>query len=174
MTGSLGFFYLASVLVIVGGILVVTTRNIVYAAFALLVSMLGTAGVFLLAFAEFLAIVQILIYGGAVVIVVLFALMLTRIEDFRKLSQNNRWYLAAIASIALFLMLVIFTLSTSVPTSDRQGVSIKELGEHLFTYWAVPFEVASIVLLIALIGAIVLVKRNVSGSKHEGGSRFHD
>ena len=128
MTGSLAFFYLASILVIGGGILVVTARNIVYAAFALLVSMLGTAGIFLLAFAEFLAIVQILIYGGAVVIVVLFALMLTRIEDFRKLSQNNRWYLSAIASIALFLMLVIFTLSTSVQTSHREGVSIKELG----------------------------------------------
>ena len=75
MTGSLAFFYLASILVIGGGILVVTARNIVYAAFALLVAMLGTAGIFLLAFAEFLAIVQILIYGGAVVIVVLFALM---------------------------------------------------------------------------------------------------
>ena len=101
------------------------------------------------------------------VIVVLFALMLTRIEDFRKLSQNNRWYLSAIASIALFLMLVIFTLSTSVQTSHREGVSIKELGEHLFTHWAVPFEVASIVLLIALIGSVVLVKRNDSGSEHD-------
>ena len=82
MTGSLILFYIAATLVILGGIGVVITKNIVYAAFSLLVSMIGIAGVFLLAFAEFLALVQILIYGGAVVIVILFALMLTRIEDF--------------------------------------------------------------------------------------------
>ena len=74
MTGSLILFYTAATLVILVGIGVVITKNIVYAAFSLLVSMIGIAGVFLLAFAEFLALVQILIYGGAVVIVILFAL----------------------------------------------------------------------------------------------------
>ena len=67
----------------------VLTRNIVYAAFALLVALLGVAGIFLLAFAEFLALVQVLIYGGAIVSVVLFALMLTRIEDFQHLSRQQ-------------------------------------------------------------------------------------
>ena len=67
MTGSLILFYVAAAFVISGGIGVVVSKNIVYCAFSLLVSMIGIAGVFLLAFAEFLALVQILIYGGAVV-----------------------------------------------------------------------------------------------------------
>ena len=80
-------FYVAAALTIGGGLVVVMTRNIVYAALALLVSLMGVAGVFLIAFAEFLALVQVLIYGGAIIIVFLFALMLTRIEDF---SRPNR------------------------------------------------------------------------------------
>ena len=82
-------FYLAAALTIGGGLVVVMTRNIVYAALALLVSLMGVAGVFLLAFAEFLALVQVLIYGGAIIIVFLFALMLTRIEDFARLNRSS-------------------------------------------------------------------------------------
>ena len=72
------------------------TRNIVHAAFALLVAMVGVAGVFLLMFAEFLALVQILIYGGAIVIVILFALMLTRIQDFEHLTDHRQWPIARV------------------------------------------------------------------------------
>ena len=95
ITPSLALFYLAATLVMAGALGVVLTRNIVYAAFALLASLLGVAGVFLLMFAEFLALVQVLIYGGAVVIVVLFSLMLTRIQDFERLTDHRQWPLAA-------------------------------------------------------------------------------
>ena len=159
---SLVFFYLAAALVIAGGLGVVFTRNIVYAAFALLASMLGVAGVFLLMFAEFLALVQVLIYGGAVVIVVLFSLMLTRIQDFENLTDHRQWPLAAVISIGVFVLLAASIVTTSVRTVERQSVGFLALGESLFTDWAVPFEVASLVLLVALIGSIVLV-RTVGG-----------
>ena len=162
MTGSLIFFYTAATLVILGGIGVVITKNIVYAAFSLLVSMIGIAGVFLLAFAEFLALVQILIYGGAVVIVILFALMLTRIEDFRDLSDSRNRPLALLVSLILFAVLVASLIQTPTSTGDRSHVSMVELGESLFTDWAIPFEVASLVLLVALIGAIVIVRRDTT------------
>ena len=162
MTGSLILFYIAAVLVLSGGIGVVVTRNIVYAAFSLLVSMMGIAGVFLLAFAEFLALVQILIYGGAVVIVILFALMLTRIDDFRDISDNPNRPLAFVVSLVLFAMLVASLAKTPTPEGDRSPVSMVELGESLFTDWAIPFEVASLVLLVALVGAIVIVRRDAS------------
>ena len=162
MTGSLIFFYTAATLVILGGIGVVITKNIVYAAFSLLVSMIGIAGVFLLAFAEFLALVQILIYGGAVVIVILFALMLTRIEDFRDLSDSRNRPLALLVSLILFAVLVASLIQTPTSTGERSHVSIVELGESLFTDWAIPFEVASLVLLVALIGAIVIVRRDTT------------
>ena len=162
MTGSLIFFYTAATLVILGGIGVVITKNIVYAAFSLLVSMIGIAGVFLLAFAEFLALVQILIYGGAVVIVILFALMLTRIEDFRDLSDSRNRPLALLVSLILFAVLVASLIQTPTSTGERSHLSMVELGESLFTDWAIPFEVASLVLLVALIGAIVIVRRDTT------------
>ena len=162
MTGSLILFYIAATLVILGGIGVVITKNIVYAAFSLLVSMIGIAGVFLLAFAEFLALVQILIYGGAVVIVILFALMLTRIEDFRDLSDSRNRPLALLVSLILFAVLVASLIQTPSSIGERSHVSMVELGESLFTDWAIPFEVASLVLLVALIGAIVIVRRDTT------------
>ena len=140
-----------------GALGVVITRNIVYAAFALLVALLGVAGLFLLAFAEFLALVQVLIYGGAIVIVVLFTLMLTRIEDFANLSDNRQWPAAAVVALAIFALLTAAVLLTEVRTTTRQEVGFESLGETLFTEWAVPFEVASLVLLVALIGAVIMV-----------------
>ena len=155
---SLAFFYVASALVIAGALGVALSRNIVYAAFSLLAAMLGVAGVFLLMFAEFLALVQVLIYGGAVVIVVLFSLMLTRIQDFENLTDHRQWPLAAVTAVAVFGLLTAAILTTSVRTVERQSVGFFELGESLFTDWAIPFEVASLVLLVALIGSIVLVR----------------
>ena len=155
---SLVFFYAAAALVLGGGLGVVLTRNIVYAAFALLASLMGVAGVFLLMFAEFLALVQVLIYGGAVVIVVLFSLMLTRIQDFERLTDHRQWPLGAVAAVAVFCLLTAAVLTTSVRTVDPEGVPFAALGQSLFTDWAVPFEVASLVLLVALIGSVVLVR----------------
>ena len=135
----------------------VMTRNIIYAAFSLLVALLGVAGLFLLAFAEFLALVQVLIYGGAIIIVILFTLMLTRIEDFEHLSDNRQWPIAAVAATAIFGLLAASVLLTDVRTAERQGIEFETLGNALFAQWAVPFEIASLVLLVALIGAVVMV-----------------
>ncbi len=158
VTPSLVLFYVVAALTLGGALGVVMTRNIVYAAFALLASLLGVAGIFLLAFAEFLALVQVLIYGGAIVIVILFALMLTRIEDFEHLTDHRQWPVAAIVAIAVFGIIAATIVTTAVRTTDRQGISFEALGNSLFTQWAVPFEVASLVLLVALIGSVVLVR----------------
>ena len=157
---SLILFYFAGALTLGGALGVVLTRNIVYAAFALLVALMGVAGIFLLAFAEFLALVQVLIYGGAIVVVILFALMLTRIEDFEHLSDNRQWPIAAVIAVSIFGLLAAAVVGTSVRTASRQGIGFEVLGESLFTQWAVPFEVASLVLLVALIGGVVLVRRS--------------
>ena len=161
-------FYLAGVLVIGGAVGVVTSRNIVYAAFGLLASLMGVAGLFLLTFAQFLALVQVLIYGGAVVIVIIFALMLTKLEDFRKLSEHRAWPVGLIAAIAVLGLMIAAILRTPVITGPKTGVAFTAVGESLFRDWAVPFEVASLVLLIALIGAVVMVRR--SGGDEGGGT----
>ena len=158
VTVSMVLFYVVGALTLGGALGVVMTRNIVYAAFALLASLMGVAGIFLLAFAEFLALVQVLIYGGAIVIVILFALMLTRIEDFEHLTDHRQWPVAAIVAIAVFGVIAATIVTTTVRTTERQGISFEALGDSLFTQWAVPFEVASLVLLVALIGSVVLVR----------------
>lgn len=158
ITPTLALFYVAGALTLGGALVVVMSRNIVYAAFGLLASMVGVAGLFLLAFAEFLALAQLLIYGGAVVIVILFALMLTRIEDFESLSDHPQWPIAAVVAIAVFGVIAATILATASPASERTGVSFAALGISLFTEWAVAFEVASLVLLVALIGAVVMVR----------------
>ncbi|MYB49021.1 MAG: NADH-quinone oxidoreductase subunit J [Dehalococcoidia bacterium] len=151
-------FVIAAAVALGGALGVVTTRNIVYAAFSLLASLIGVAGLFLTAFAEFLALVQVLIYGGAIVIVILFALMLTRIQDFENLSGNRQWPIAAIVSVAVFALLAASVLYTTVKTvPERQAVPLENLGQTLFEQWAVPFEIASLVLLVALIGVVVMV-----------------
>ena len=158
ITPSLVLFYVTGALTLGGALVVVMSRNIVYAAFGLLASMVGVAGLFLLAYAEFLALAQLLIYGGAIVIVILFALMLTRIEDFESLSDHPQWPIAAIVAIAVFGVIAATIVGTAVPASERASISFTALGISLFTEWAVAFEVASLILLVALIGAVVMVR----------------
>ena len=116
---SLVLFYLAAALVIGGGLGVVSTRNVVYAALFLLASLMGVAGVYLLVFAEFLALVQVLIYGGAIIIVLLFALMLTRFQEFRGAMENRQWPLGVVAAVAIFGIMVAAILDRSVLGSEE-------------------------------------------------------
>ena len=156
---SLVLFYLAGALTLGGGIGVVGTKNIVHAALFLLASLMGVAGIYLLVFAEFLALVQVLIYGGAIVIVVLFALMLTRLQEFRGAMENPQWPVAALAAVVLFGVIAAAIVQTGTPAGvERQGPGVQEIGISLFTQWAIPFEVASVLLLVALIGAVVIAR----------------
>ena len=98
-------FYLAAAVTLFSAIGVVSARNVVHAALFLLLSLAGVAGLFVLLYAEFLALVQILIYGGAVTIVILFALMLTKNEEFENQSDNRRRPFALAAALILFLFM---------------------------------------------------------------------
>ena len=95
-------FVIAAVLTLGGGVGVVATRNVVHAALFLLLSLVAVAGIYLLLFAEFLALVQVLIYGGAIIIVLLFAIMLTRSREYPHISDNPQWPFAIVAGLAVF------------------------------------------------------------------------
>ena len=156
-------FGLLSALTLIGGLGVVTTRNVVHAALFLLLSLLAVAGVYLILLAEFLALVQVLIYGGAIIIVVLFAIMLTRSSEYPHISDNPQWPLAVVVAIALAGVLgAAFWLGAPGET-QAQSPPFTELGNSLFTRWAIPFEIASLVLLVALIGALIIARPD-SGS----------
>ena len=151
-------FIVLAVLTIGGGVGVVVTRNVVHAALALLVSLIAVAGLYLVLFAEFLALVQVLIYGGAIIIVLLFAIMLTRNSEYPRITDNKQWPLAALAALAFLGILIPSFLINRVDDSSPQNASFTGIGESLFTTWAVPFEIASLVLLVALIGAIIIAR----------------
>ncbi|MQF48998.1 NADH-quinone oxidoreductase subunit J [SAR202 cluster bacterium AC-647-N09_OGT_505m] len=158
MSLSLIVFYFLGVICLGGAVGVVVARNVVHASLLLLVSLMGVAGLFLLLLAEFLALVQVLIYGGAITIVILFVIMLTRVHEFRTMRDNSQWPLAVVAALAVFGLLAAAAVKGAPIESTRSSVAFSELGDTLFAQWAVPFEVASLVLLVALIGAIVIAR----------------
>ena len=119
---------------------------------------MNECGIYLVLFAEFLALVQVLIYGGAIIIVLLFAIMLTRSADYPRVTDNKQWPLAALASLAFLGVLAPSFLINRVEGTESQNASFTGIGESLFTTWAVPFEIASLVLLVALIGAIIIAR----------------
>ncbi len=155
---GLALFYAAAFLTLLASFGVVATRNIVHAALFLLAALAGVAGLFVLLYAEFLALVQLLIYGGAVIIVILFALMLTRSGEYEGETETKRRPFAAVAAALLFgLMTAVFVADAEqFNTNTRQAIPFRTLAEDLFAAWAVPFEIASLVLLVALIGAVVI------------------
>jgi NADH-quinone oxidoreductase subunit J len=102
--------------------------------------------------------VQVLIYGGAIIIVLMFAIMLTRSADYPRITDNKQWPLAALASLAFLGVLAPSFIIDRVENTQSQNASFEGIGESLFTTWAVPFEIASLVLLVALIGAIIIAR----------------
>ncbi|MCH8224247.1 MAG: NADH-quinone oxidoreductase subunit J [Chloroflexi bacterium] len=156
-------FILLSVFTLGGALAVVATRNVVHAALALLVSLVAVAGIYLILYAEFLALVQVLIYGGAIIIVLLFAIMLTRSGEYPRISDNRQWPLAVVAALGVLGVLVPAFLIRGVDQSRPHHPAFPDLANSLFTRWAIPFEVASLVLLVALIGAIIIARTGEDG-----------
>jgi len=153
-------FYLMAAAAVGGGLGVVLVRNVVYAALFLILSLLAVAAFYILLATEFLALVQILIYAGAVTILLLFVLMLTRARDVPMALDGPQKPVAAVASLALLGLLVTAVAKTTWPrdVGTITRVPFESIGDALFRKWAVPFEVASLVLLVALVGAIVLAR----------------
>jgi NADH-quinone oxidoreductase subunit J len=154
-------FVLLSLVAVGSALLVVTTANMVHAALWLVVTLGSVAGIFLVLAAEFVAWVQVLIYVGAVVVLLLFALMLTKAPTGRQPDLSVRRALPA----ALVAVLVGALLGVTVVAGFRdvridldQAVvgSAETTGTTIFTRWVLPFEVLSVLLLAALVGAIVL------------------
>jgi NADH:ubiquinone oxidoreductase subunit 6 (subunit J) len=154
------FFILLSALAVLGALGVVLARNVVYAAIFLVMSLLMVAGLYVLLLADFLALVQVLIYAGAVSILLLMGLMLTRPADDAALDAPQR-PLAAIAAVIVFGILLYQTLTSAWGVAAAPPIrkaSLDDLGRTLFQQWVVPFEIASVLLLVALIGAIVIAR----------------
>jgi NADH-quinone oxidoreductase subunit J len=160
-------FIVISAVMLISAILVVTTRSLFRAALWLVLTFFGIAGLFILLHAEFLAVAQVLIYVGAISILIIFAIMLSRgVMDPDARRFNDQWGLAAgFAAIFFVLLSAILTrvpwqLTTAQPPTA--GDAIQLLGRELVTPYAIPFEVASILLVVAMIGAIIVARERES------------
>ncbi len=159
--------YAFCVLAVIGGlsaIAVVTARNVVHAALYLVLALLSVAGVYLLLGAEFVAWVQVLIYVGAIVILFLFGLMLTKAPIGRDTLDNQQRWLGALVGVGVFAGLV-FLIQEAFPVQDAVAVETfagdtASVGTAIFTQFVLPFEAVSFLLLAALIGAIVLARKD--------------
>lgn len=143
---------------------VVLLSNVVYSAFLLAGAFISAAGLYLLLNADFVAMAQILVYVGAVNVLIIFAIMLVnKREDFTPIPQAwIRKTATAVVCVGLFALLSTMVLATPWAISTESTVasgSMVVIGKHFFTDFLLPFELASVLLLMALIGAIVLARR---------------
>ncbi len=161
-------FWVLAVAIAAAAIGVVRSRNIVHAALFLVVVLAGTAAQYILLAAEFVAWVQVLIYIGAVVVLFLFGIMLTRAPmrgEAGSLDNDQRW---GAAVVALFVLGILIALSIDAFGGKKIRFSnslvalgrTSHVGTDIFRVYVVPFEVVSILLLAALVGAVVLARRD--------------
>jgi len=161
------FFYLLAGLAIASGVLVITRKNPVHSALALILTLLSLAGLYLMLYAPFVAGVQIILYVGGIMVLFLFVIMLVNLERSLKEKQfNQQWIagvLAAVALGALFIAIYIkghdlfsMPIKTVPETQNTQRI-----GEMLYSSYMFPFEIASLLLLVAIIGAVVMAKKRI-------------
>jgi NADH:ubiquinone oxidoreductase subunit 6 (subunit J) len=156
------FYILASVLVL-SALAVVTIRNIFRAALLLVLLFVALAAVYVTLGAEFVAAAQVLIYVGAVTILIIFAIMLTQRISDRSIRQSSEQKAVSFLVVLVLLGLLLLSIGTTIrafPKGPGLADTIPTIGEEMMSTYLLPFEVVSVLLLVALLGAIVLARRD--------------
>ncbi len=148
-------FALYTLIIIAGGILAIFSRSIIRSLIGLIVILFGVAGMYFLMAAPFMALMQVMIYVGAVVVLIFFAIMLTGVEGNEGFSSSR--LIRSIIPAGLAALVLILTISGSrINFTSPEELPLKELGKSLLSTYMLPFELISIVLFIAMAGAVVL------------------
>ena len=168
------FFYLLAATMLIGGVLVITRKNAVHSAMALITALLAQAGLYLMLYAPFVAGVQIILYAGGIMVLFLFVIMLINIERTVKERQfNKQWLVGTAAAAALGgLFITVYTTTTrgkELFSESRmtygEGQNTQQIAALLFDgrfgQYMFAFEIASLLLLVAIIGAVVMAKKRI-------------
>jgi NADH-quinone oxidoreductase subunit J len=161
------FFYLLAGIMLIGGILVITRKNPVHSALALIVTLLAQASIYLMLYAPFVAGVQIILYAGGIMVLFLFVIMLVSIDrSVRERQFNSQWVVGLITATALGgLFIAVYTKGKNifpehalpiVENDNTQKIATMLYGQYMFA-----FEIASLLLLVAIIGAVVMAKKKI-------------
>ena len=159
-------FWFLSLLALGGALMVVTSKNPVYSILYLILTFFAISGHYILLNAQFLAIVNIIVYAGAIMVLFLFVVMLMNLNADSEPHQKNKWllYIGGIAGGSL-LLVIVAALKQTVATTQLVQLNngdvglIKNLGMKLFTDYVFPFEMSSVLFLSAMIGAVVISKK---------------
>ncbi len=167
-------FYFFAGLAVISSVLVVTRRNAVHSAIFLVTALLATAGIYLQLRAEFLFAVQIILYVGGIMVLFIFVIMLVNLDvALHQVQFNRQWLVASVLALVLGaqVCVVFYVAQKSEPGRDLLGFpqaitarlepNTELVGQTLFQNYMLPFEIASILLLVAMIGAVVMGKRRV-------------
>lgn len=159
---SVIIFYCLAAMIIGFALLVVSLRNTMHCALSLMVTLLGVAGIFILLGADFLAAIQVMIYVGGIMVLLIFVVMLTQKVYDRSLSQTNEQGGIAFVAAAILVGVAVYAIAqqgfAQFPAGEMKETTAS-LGKLLMTRYVLPFEVASVLLLAAMVGAIVFTKK---------------
>ncbi len=168
---EMGFFIILSVITTITAIMVIAQRNPVASAIYLIVTFFSLAGIYLLLGAQFVAIIQVLVYAGAIMVLFLFVIMLLNLEKEKKLVARHRLLRVLGVFLGIILLGQIGMIFASVLPKGPKGTfpieKVATLGNTeviarlLFTDYLLPFEITSVLLLVAIVGAIVLAKKQL-------------
>ena len=160
-------FYVFALITLASAVIVVFSRNIVHSAFALLFTFFGVAALYVFLMADFLAITQLLIYVGGILVLLLFGVMLTtRVFDVQLRTGTFRVLPATVVVALIATILVVLFLGTEWKVADAPIVGSSTapmIGERLLTTYVLPFEIASVILVVAMIGAAMIARRDRKG-----------
>lgn len=152
---------------LIGGILVITRKNPVHSAVALIITLLAQASIYLMLYAPFVAGVQIILYAGGIMVLFLFVIMLVSIDRSMKERQfNSQWVVGTIAAVALGGLFIAVYMKGRNMFPDRmlttaEGQNTQNVATLLYGQYMFSFEIASLLLLVAIIGAVVMAKKRI-------------
>ena len=161
MSGEAALFWVFASLTLGSALVVVLSRQLIYSAFALLLTFFGVAGLYVLLGADFLAATQLLVYVGGILVLLLFGVMLThRIYNLELRTETTQRTSGGIVAGGLFVVLTAVALKTQWPGVERMPApTTAPIGRLFLGEYLLPFEAASLLLLVALMGAAMLVRR---------------
>lgn len=156
-------FYAFAALTVVSALVVVFARNMIHSAFALLFTFMGVAGLYVLLRADFIAIAQIMVYVGGILILLMFGVMLTNRVTNVEIQSGSMQGIPATIIVGVFLgtLILLMTRTTWISVSDYPVVqgTTREIGERLITTYLLPFEVVGILLLVVIMGAAMIARK---------------
>lgn len=166
-------FYIISAVILAGALAMVSSRSLVRSVIWMVISFIGVGALFITLGAEFIGVVQIMVYAGGIVVLFLFVIMLVNLDEVRRMEYLHRQWLPAVLLVCLLVAELGFMMwagsqDSPLPTPEQLDATLRGMGGNtetigmaLYTEFILPFEVVSVLLLVAMVGAIYLAKKQI-------------